>query len=209
MINCILFDFDGTIADSRRLAVDLYNELAEKYRYEKIKQHDIEALSKISIKERLKTLGVPYYKLPALVMEMKRNYTRSIDSLQAAEDIPSLISDLKKAGYQLNIISSNSRPLIERFLTNHRITEFDHIFCARSLFSKNKKIDQFLKKYRIERQGAVYIGDELRDIVACKQSGVKIIAVSWGYDSADLLSQGNPDFIVSHPKDILPLIHQL
>jgi phosphoglycolate phosphatase len=206
MNKCILFDFDGTMADSRTLAVELYNDLAEKYRYEKIKEHDIEALSKLSIKERLKVLGVPFYKLPSLVMEMKRNYSGSIDSLHVVEGLPSLISDLKSAGHRLYILSTNSRPIIERFLSNHQITGFDHTYCERSLFGKSKKIDQFIKKHRIKQQDAVYIGDELRDIIACKQSGIQMIAVSWGYDSPELLSEGNPDFLVSHPEEIMSLV---
>ena len=205
----ILFDFDGTMAHSRTLAVKLYNDLAEKNRYKKIGEEDIEILSKLSIKERIKVLGVPLYKLPSLVMEMKRNYASSIDSLHVVKGLPSLISELKSAGYRLNVLSSNSRPIIEGFLSNHQIAGFDHIYCAKGIFSKNKKIDQFIKKHRIQQQEAVYIGDELRDIIACKQSGVQMIAVSWGYDSPELLSEGNPDFLVNHPEEIMSLVQRI
>lgn len=208
-MNYILFDFDGTIADSKRLAVELYNDLAEKYQYEKISEQDIRGFSKLSIHERLKLLGVPFYKLPSLVMEMKRNYVKSVDSLRVVKRIPDLIKILKTTERKLCIISSNSKSVIEKFLGNHDLSGFEHIYCARNLFGKNKKIDQFLKKHHIEKCDAVYIGDELRDIVACKQSGIKIIAVTWGYDSAELLSRGHPDFIVNDPDEILSLIDRL
>lgn len=208
-MNYVLFDFDGTIADSKRLAVELYNDLAEKYQYEKISEQDIQGFSKLSIKERLKLLGVPYYKLPALVLEMKRNYVKSVDSLKVIERIPDLIKDLKTTDRKLCIISSNSKPIIEKFLANHDLDGFEHVYCARNIFGKNKKIDQFLKKHHIGRGNVIYIGDELRDIIACKQSGVKIIAVTWGYDSAELLSQGNPDYIVNDPEEILSLMDRL
>jgi phosphoglycolate phosphatase len=52
----------------------------------------------------------------------------------------------------------------------------------------------------------LYVGDEVRDIQACKKSFVKIIAVTWGFDIPDVLKSHNPDFLVSTPKEILDII---
>lgn len=113
MMKTIIFDFDGTLADSRGLAVNLYNELARKYGYKEIGEHEVEGYSKLSIAERLKVLGVPFYRMPGLVAEMKRNYLTSVDSLKLAVGISSVIGEIAAAGYRLSLISS-----IQKLLSN-------------------------------------------------------------------------------------------
>ena len=48
----------------------------------------------------------------------------------------------------------------------------------------------------------IYVGDELRDIESCKKLGVPIVAVTWGYDSPQLLLSGNPDHIANTPGEL-------
>ena len=50
------------------------------------------------------------------------------------------------------------------------------------------------------------IGDEARDIKASKKSGIKSIAVTWGFQDEATLRRLNPDFIVKTPEDILKII---
>jgi phosphoglycolate phosphatase len=61
----------------------------------------------------------------------------------------------------------------------------------------------------MQKNDVVYIGDEYRDILACKKSKIKIISVTWGFDSRDLLVSGNPDFIVDSPVELLNVIANL
>jgi phosphoglycolate phosphatase len=208
MMKCIIFDFDGTIVNSRELAVRLYNECAQKYGYKLIPKDQIESLSGLTIRERLRALDVPFYKLPGLVFEMKSNYSRSLISLQACKGLPELIHMLKEQGYELGIISSNSRDLIQQFLDHNNILGVDRIYCTRNLFGKDKLIKGFLKTWGLAKEDVVYIGDEFRDIAACRKSGVQIIAVTWGFDSMELLEKGSPDYIANHPLEIIKWVHE-
>lgn len=209
MIKTIIFDFDGTLADSRSLAVRLYNELAYKYGFKEMGGHEVERFSKLSIVERLRVLGVPAFRLPGLVSEMKRNYRYSVDSLQVVEGIPSAIEDMATAGYRLSIISSNLESIIDKFVANHRLNHFEHIYCARNLFGKNYTINRFLRTFHIKKEHVIYVGDELRDIEACKKSGIPICAVAWGYDDANLLAQGKPDYIIQRPSELTSLLRNI
>ena len=66
-----------------------------------------------------------------------------------------------------------------------------------------KDVDFFLiKEYKLNLEEVIYIGDEDRDIIAAKRVGVKVIAVTWGYNSKEKLMKEKPDCLVSSPKEL-------
>jgi phosphoglycolate phosphatase len=206
MLKYIIFDFDGTIVNSKKLALQLVNELSDKYGYRRTGEEELDYLSNLSIKERLKLFQVPFYKVPQIVLDLRKNYNHSVETLEIFNGIQDVIRYLKENGLRLGIISSNEEENIRRVLVKYNINFFDSIHTSYNLFGKSGKINAFLKKHHLKKEEIIYIGDELRDIQACKKSEVKIIAVTWGYDSAKLLTTGNPDYIANHPSDIHDLI---
>lgn len=206
MVNHVIFDFDGTIVDSLNLAVEIYNDLAEKYRFVKISEEDFKYLGNISIAERSKFLQVPFYRLPIFTREFMHNYRKSIDSLQTFAGMNELILELKQKGFKLSIISSNSAENVGEFLRKNKMDIFDVVNCISNIFGKDKAIRRFINKYNLNRAELIYIGDENRDIEACKLNNIKIIAVSWGIDSVELLEGAKPDYIVDSPAEILQLL---
>jgi phosphoglycolate phosphatase len=206
MLKYIIFDFDGTIVNSKKLALHLINELSGKYGYRKAGEEELEYLSTLSIRDRLKLFKVPFYKVPQIVLDMRKNYNHSVESLEIFSGIEELIHNLKEKGFRLGIISSNAGENIRKVLVKYNIDVFDSIHSSYNLFGKSGKINTFLKKHHLKKEEIIYIGDELRDVQACQKSTVAIIAVTWGYDASDLLRKANPDHMVNKPSEILDLI---
>lgn len=77
MVKYIIFDFDGTLVDSKDVFIEAYNQLAEKHNYKQIKNEELEELRKLSIRERCKALNFPMYKIPFLY----QNYMLCIKTL--------------------------------------------------------------------------------------------------------------------------------
>jgi phosphoglycolate phosphatase len=205
----IVFDFDGTIVNSMGQAVQLYNEIAGKYNLRVLKEEDLIMFSKLTIPQRIKMFEVPLYMIPKIAIEFKRNYQRIVSTLQEIVGMKEIIRILKEKGYSLIIISSNSVSNIQQFLNNNDLNVFDHIFSAKGLFGKQSTISSVSKKLKINKEDMIYIGDELRDIVSCKKAEVEIIAVTWGFDSYELLSDGKPDYIANTPDDILSIMQEI
>jgi len=206
-IQHVIFDFDGTIADSMKLAVELFNQAAHKYKFNSIKEEAYEYLSGLSILEKCKALNVSLAFIPKVGVEITRSYHRSIGSIPIIDGMKEVILALKQSGYKLSIISSNAGDNIRKFLINNDLDVFDNIYSANNLFGKDKTINSFIKKNNLRKEELVYIGDELRDIVACNANHIKVIAVTWGgYDSLDMLKKANPDYIVNKPSEIIEII---
>lgn len=205
----IIFDFDGTIADSKNFVVTIYNELAEKYGSKKISEEDLKRLCSIPVMDRFKQLDINFMKIPQIGIEMKERYKSSLNGLKTVSGIPDILDKLKGQGFSLGIISSNGYDNIKDFLVNNGIDIFDNIYSSSSLFGKHYLLNRYLKKHLVSKNNVVYIGDELRDINSCKKSGIRVIAVAYGYDNEDLLLQGQPDFLVKTPEDIPDCVEKL
>ena len=66
MLKHIIFDFDGTIADSSDVALQIVNELSEKYNYKKMTREELVTLNTQPLKDRFKSVGVSFFKLPKI-----------------------------------------------------------------------------------------------------------------------------------------------
>lgn len=206
MIKYIIFDFDGTLVDSKDIAIASINILAEKYRFKKIQEEDIEHLRKLSIAEKCKALNVPLYKLPIWAVEFYSLYKNALKELHMFDGVKEMLSELRNRGFEIAIISSNSEHIIREFLNRHKIDIINKIYCSKNLFGKDRIIKRFLSKYKLKSSEIIYVGDEHRDIVACKKNEVKIIWVGWGFDVLETIKPEIPDYIAYEPEDILTFI---
>ncbi len=205
MKKTIMFDFDGTLADSKDVAFKIYNELAEEHNYKKIKKSEIPEISRASIVEKCKMLNVPKFKLAFLFYEATKRFKEHILNINLFDGIKEVVDILNNEDFNLVVVSSNSEDAIKEILHRNDVHVFTNIFSSKNLFGKHKTINNYIKKNNLKREDIIYVGDELRDIDSCKKSGVKIISVSWGFDSPELLMNNKPDYLVNTPGEIVDI----
>ncbi|MDD9272208.1 HAD hydrolase-like protein [Paenibacillus sp. GCM10023248] len=204
MVKHILFDFDGTLVDSRALLVKLYNEMAEQHQFRRIRDTDLALLRSLSIAERVDRLGVPALQIPKLIVAGRQLYQENIKTLHIVPGMKDVIAKLSSQGVKCSILSSNSEANIRTFLKNNKMDgAFKEIISAKLLFGKHHSIRKVMKQWGTTPSRMIYVGDELRDIEACKKLGVPIVAVTWGYDAPRLLLRGGPDYLVHTPGELL------
>lgn len=207
MFKYIIFDFDGTLADSKGVFISAYNQIAAKRSYQQIASDNLQYLRRLTIAERCKYLNVPMYRIPSLATEFLSIYKSDIQQVKLFEGIKELLSGLDNIGLQTAIISSNARQNITRFLFSNNVESISEIYCRASLFGKDRLIAKFLKKQNLGAHQVLYVGDEIRDIVACQKVGVKIAWVEWGYDTIETAAATKPDYLVASPREILNIVN--
>lgn len=57
---CVVFDFDGTLADTEEKTFNIYNDMAEKYKYRKITKEEAAAYKKSAYKGNHGNCGYPF-----------------------------------------------------------------------------------------------------------------------------------------------------
>lgn len=202
----IIFDFDGTLADSTAVFASAWNTLAQKYKFKGIELKEIDTLKKLSISERSKLFDFPMYKLPMILPQFYKLYRQSLNDVHLFEGMKELLIEIDKRGYKILIISSNSKENILEFLKMNGIHCVADVLCSNRIFGKDKVMKKFLREANVDSSNVVYIGDEQRDIVACKKAGIPIIWVEWGYDAKEVVQNDEPEYSVSTPQEILEII---
>lgn len=204
MIKLVIFDFDGTLADSKEVSTNIYNRLAEKYSTNKIA--NIENIRHLALLDRLKALDIPIYKIPLFAADFTRQYKNLLPNISLVSGMREVLRELSKRGYQLAIVSSNSENNIREFFRENKLDVIGCIVNSKNIFSKDKAVKKLLSSSKLDPCEVIYVGDEIKDIVTCRRLGIKIIWVKWGYDILDMINDGQPDYIVSSPEDILSIL---
>jgi phosphoglycolate phosphatase len=203
----VIFDFDGTIADSRNVLIKIFNRLAVEFNYDPLRQKDLLKLRNLSSREILLQSPLPAYKIPFFLRRVKKEFNKEISHLKPFSGINESLKDLREQNYKLGIITSNLLKNVQDFLVNNQLDFFfDFLYSEITLFGKDKIINKLARRHNFSVEEIIYIGDETRDIEAAKKSRVTAIAVSWGFNSPDILAKYNPDYLINHPQDLVPII---
>ena len=202
MTKTIIFDFDGTIADSFKQTVNIINSLSEEFGFQK--ELNYEKIRSKSISQLIKDLRISFWNVPRVISRWRKELSKIIYTIKPTQIVPAL-KKLKQKGCVLGILTTNSEENVRKFLKANDLELFDFVCHGSSLFGKDKILKKIIKKYKINISNAIYVGDEPRDNEAAKKLNMKIIAVDWGFSSKELLEKSEPDAIVSSEKELADL----
>jgi len=209
-IKVIIFDFDGTIADTLNAIVSITNRLAAQFGHKPISPEELAQIKNLSSRQIIKQSGISIFKFPLLVGKVKAELNSEIQTIKPFLEIKEALIELKGEVNRVGMISSNSKENIVAFLEMNDLQDlFDFIYTGATLFGKSKVIKELLKQEKFKPEESVYVGDETRDIEAARRSRTKVIAVSWGFNSKEVLAAQNPDFLVHQPSELVEIIKSL
>lgn len=201
-----IFDFDGTIADTLSLVIQICNQLANEFDFNKIEARDIQNFKEQSFHQTRKHLNIPYLKIPKILSQAKKEIYSNIDSIQPIDHIKEVLLTLHEKEIILGILSTNSHKNISRFLKNHNLNIFSFIKTSSKVMGKHHALKRIIKEQNLNQYNVIYFGDEIRDIISARKANIPVAAVSWGYNSTSALKKEKPDYLLTHPKDILKII---
>lgn len=206
----IIFDFDGTIADTVDALVSLANSLATEFGYAQITPEELVILRNLTSREIFKYSGIPLFKIPFLLKKVKRELKNKIPELKPIVGIREALVELKDNGNRLGIITSNSKGNVKQFLEiNNLDSLFEFIHTGVTIFGKTTIINNVLRQKQIKTEEVIYVGDETRDIEASKKAHIKVIGVTWGFNSEEALLKQNPDDLIHHPHELVEVIRNI
>ncbi len=200
----VIFDFDGTIADSLPVILQLFYKWSKR---EPFSDEEIAALRDMPAREVINAVGVPIWRAPSLLVRGRKEFTKHIDEIDIFQGMQETIIALHSQGHALYLMSSNSQRNVSEYLKRHDLEKyFSAVYGSAGLFKKASAMKKIVKRHRLNKAETFSIGDETRDIDAAKKIGLQTIAVSWGFNSPKILKQHKPDFLITKPAELIKLI---
>ncbi|MFA6999501.1 MAG: HAD family hydrolase [Candidatus Paceibacterota bacterium] len=197
----IIFDWSGVVKDAVGAQLWKVNKIFEKYK--------IEQLSMEEFRKNFKQPYMDFYHtyLPNLGIEEQDEIYRELSFNRDCPDsgpflgIVDLIKRLKEDGYYMAIVSSD---FSETLLPEIKKYGLDNIFQDIITYVHNKEegVYNLIKKRKLDKDNTYFIGDSNHEIEVSKATGIKSIAVTWGFATEEALKKENPDFIVHNIKEL-------
>lgn len=199
----LVFDFDGTVADTLKIALLIVNEIGEEFGWPTLDKAGFVEYKKKSLRELMDMVGLKYRHLPKIVRRSRRGFKRHMDQVKPIEGMPEVLRELKARGYVLGILTSNTKKNVRHFLGAHDLEVFDFLHAPNSLYGKAPVLKKIRRRYRMKNEDLVMIGDEHRDLDAAQKAGVDGLAVLWGFHERPQLEEGAPVYVAEKPENLL------
>jgi len=189
----IIFDFDGTLADSFPFALSIMDQVIDKYGLKRIDQSEIEVLRSYDARKIMKYVGLPVWKVPAIGNHVMALLAKEIHHLSLFKGVDRLLQNLSAKGIELAIATSNSYENVCQVLGPENAALIQYYECGVPIFGKPAKLRKILKKSGVHPEEAICIGDEIRDIQAAKKVKIPFGAVAWGFTKVEALQAHSPN----------------
>ena len=201
----ILFDFDGTIADTLQRFIEIADILAKKYHFQQLNISKITEFKNHTLLDlALNHFKIPWYKIPFIIFDFKKLLAESSHKTELFPEIKNILLKLKLCGFRLGLLTSSPTKSVEIVLEKFRLSNFfEFVTTNASIYHKEKNIQKMINKYHLNKSDLYYVGDEVRDLRACRKLSIVCVSVSWGFSSRELLQKENPEVILDEPGEIL------
>ncbi|MEO6513468.1 MAG: HAD hydrolase-like protein [Candidatus Saccharimonadales bacterium] len=213
MSKVVIFDFDGTIADTFPVVLDIFHKV-QRRAVPLTKEEEIlmrgAALMQVKLRVVIKAaarLDIPFWRLPFVFAISQLLLKKRMNEVQSYPGVAELIKKLASDGDELFIVSTNSTGNIRRFLKSQDLS--DHfVKIYGNVRPRNKaKVIRHIVRWRNASPGHVwFVGDEDRDVAAGHAADVPALAVTWGYNDLDQLKQAQPTHTVTSAAELYQLI---
>jgi phosphoglycolate phosphatase len=198
----IIFDFDGTLADSLTWFRTVLGDVVDKHGLPPIDDARAEALRDMPPKAIMNELGIPSWKIPFLANDVRSRAAENVDCIHLFEGIDTLIRQLSDAGVKLAVVSSNGETAVRAVLGEALCGKIDLFACGAALFGKASIFRKVIRKAGTTPDRTLSVGDEVRDIDAARETGCAAGAVNWGFATQGILDAQSPDVMFERPADI-------
>ncbi len=206
-MNYVYFDFDGTIADSFLLGIEIVNYLAPKHNFNTVDMSKIDYYKSLSSQDMIKEFKVPLLKIPFLAPIFKAEMNKRIETLKYVEGVPAMLKEFSEK-YYVGILTSNSVENVEHFLEKYDLKQYvSDIRSEFQVFGKHKSLKKIISFHNIKNSQLIYVGDETRDAEACNKAKVKSVAVTWGFNSEKALKKFSPNLIANSTQEIVDFVN--
>jgi Predicted phosphatases len=211
MIKMVAFDFDGTIADTVPMCIEVFKKAILPYAGYELTENQIVQTFGCNEIGTIKVLAKDNWE-PALrdfyfyYEKMHDNYREPFPMIRE------LLGYLKEKNIRVPLITGKGQISCDISLKKLELEYcFDDVMTGdEAKHNKAESILTLLEKYAVGKEEFYYIGDAPSDAAACRKAGVTCLSAAWsGGADIESLKTVNPDFIFYNISDLMDFLKPL
>ncbi|WP_323762694.1 HAD hydrolase-like protein [Maricaulis sp.] len=199
----VIFDFDGTLADSLTWFRGELPDLVDKHGLAPICADRAESLRGLTPKAIMDALSIPTWKIPFIAADVRARAAENVDKIHLFDGIRDLVADLVERGIELAVVSSNGETAVRAVMGEQLAGQFSQFACGAALFGKASIFRKVISRAGTTPARTLCVGDEVRDIDAARDAGCASGAVDWGFATAEILAAQSPTHLFGRPSEIV------
>ena len=214
-IKLIIFDFDGTLADTKENIILTFQMTMKELGVEIKSRQECAATIGLTLEDAFKVL---YPGMAAERYALLRDTYRRIFKENRKILVPGLfpevmetLEELRRRGYLMSIASSRQSPSLHSFLEDMKIAHlFEYAVGGDNVEHPKPAPDavlQILRHYNLSAEEAFVVGDMPFDINMATNAGVKSCGVTWGNADAAQLKESGANYIIDKMSQLLEILN--
>lgn len=215
----ILFDLDGTLADTALDLLYACNHTLDKWHLEAVSEKEIKEQVSSGVKAMLSlkvndAMLLDYPRDTLMRQEFLDFYQKNICTKTVLfAGILEVIAKLKELGFKIAVVTGKYHDLAKNLVNTLGLSPYLDLIVGSDECIKPKphpdSLRLALSKLDLQAENCLYVGDHLNDIKAAHNAKMQAIAVAWGYGIYDCgnINLWQADFIAYAPLELLDLIH--
>lgn len=209
----IIFDFDGTLADTRQLIVETMQQTIQALELTPCTDEQCASMIGLPLKQAFIELIPMSDEMGDRCVDTYRRIFNENNALYVIPTFPNVIDTLFRLsaeGYILTIASSRSRKSLLDFVHTMHLEEiFSYILGTDDVILSKphpEPVLRTLEAFDCSPEEALVVGDMKYDIEMGRRAGTRTCGVTYGNGSPQDLREAGADFIVNNFEEILTLI---
>jgi phosphoglycolate phosphatase-like HAD superfamily hydrolase/ADP-ribose pyrophosphatase YjhB (NUDIX family) len=203
-IRGVIFDFDGTLADTLPLCVEAFRRASAPLVGRELSDEQI--MATFGPAEE----GSVYRLAPNAPTECLEAYLRHYEDLHAEYPEPfagivQLLEGLRKRNVRLALVTGKGPRSAEISMRVLGLGQYFEFVEAGSPDGPRKAeaIRDVLDRWKLHKHEVVYVGDHAKDVTASREVGIGVVGVAWARLShPDRIAAERPDALFFHVEDL-------
>lgn len=204
------FDFDFTLADSSRGAVECANFALRALGFPEGSPESIHRTVGLTLERTCSELTGSHD--PVLAAEFKRHFVDRADQVMLEhiaffDTTPAALSQLKSLGHYVSVVSTKYHARIDAALHRDGLRGYVDYIVGGDEVRQNKPDPEGLlraiERSGVEKSSTLYVGDSQTDGECAQRAGVGFVAVTTGATSAGDLAKWGPRFVCTSLSELI------
>lgn len=198
----VLFDFDGTLADTFPRVARMLPRLARELRFRDPGVDGIRLLRERPMRHVLSELGIPTWKVPLVLWRARALLASDPEPVRLFPGVADMLGQLDEAGLEWGILTSNGAPLVRSVLRREKAPEPGWLEAGLGLWGKSGALRRMARRLEVAPDRMLLVSDETRDAEAARVAGVPMVGVAWGYGAVEALASAGTETVVADVESL-------